>query len=113
MPADALEAYAHLRRNEARLSLAIGVAFSGASPNAFTVIDGIEFRRYKGTTYVLGLVPHVTFATADERRSCEGCSGATVGRFDAGFGASIVVGVGWFNPEGIPSPFAPERTRLE
>lgn len=111
LPDDAWEPYAQLRRKELRVSLAGGVAWSGPSGQDME-IDGISFRGYRGTTYIMGLVPHVTLSSWDERVACVGCNG-TIEDFDVMFGVSVVLGVGWFDPEGIPSPFAPERSSLE
>lgn len=113
LPGDAFETYALMKRREARLSLAVGLAYSGPNHRSTTEIDGIMLRGYKGTTYVLGLVPYFTLGSGRARFECVGCASGDVERFDVTFGASIVVGVGWFNPDGIPSPFAPERARLD
>jgi len=113
LPGDAEGPYAQLRQTELRLSLAAGIAWSGPTPHPVTEIDGIGFRRYQGTTWILGIVPFVTLASTGEARECVGCSTGQVLRFAGGWGASVVVGVGWFDPSEVPSPFPPERVRIE
>lgn len=113
LPSDADGPYSQVRRTEVRLSMALGVAYSGASPEPSLVIDGIELRGYRGTTWILGIVPFVTLTSSDARRACVGCSTGDVARFDAGWGAAVVVGVARFDPDGMPSPFAPSRARMQ
>ena len=113
LPGDAEGAYAQLRQTEVRLSLAIGVAYSGPTPQPLVEVDGIGFRRYQGTTWILGIVPFISLSSTDSMLECVGCSTGAVARFDAGWGASLVAGVGWFDPSEMASPFAPERLRME
>jgi hypothetical protein len=110
---DVMGPYSQLRRTEVRLSAAVAVAYSGASAGPTIELDGIGFRGYRGTTWILGIVPHVALSAADERRACVGCATGVVDRFDVAFGAALVAGVAWFDPSKHASPFAPERLRIE